>query len=80
VTAQVAEKASGGEYIAWLETLGPTDIGRVGGKNASLGEMIRHQAIDSISLNPDSFDATARHVAATEQRLEHLFGARERSR
>jgi pyruvate,water dikinase len=27
------------------------------------------QAIDSISLNPDSFVAAARHVAATEQRL-----------
>ena len=38
------------------------------------------QGIDSISLNPDSFVATARHVAATEQRLEHLLGARERSR
>jgi pyruvate,water dikinase len=28
------------EYIAWLHELGMEDLGRVGGKNASLGEMI----------------------------------------
>jgi len=27
--------------------------------------------IDSISLNPDSFVAAARHIAAIEQQLEH---------
>ena len=58
MTAQVAEKASGGEYIAWLETLGRTDVGRVGGKNASLGEMIRHLAARGVRV-PEGFATTA---------------------
>ena len=32
------------EYIAWFETLRKDDVGRVGGKNASLGEMVQRLA------------------------------------
>ncbi|MFT5636521.1 MAG: pyruvate,water dikinase, partial [Cognaticolwellia sp.] len=28
------------EYVLWYENLGMNDVDRVGGKNASLGEMI----------------------------------------
>ena len=31
-------------FIAWFETLGKGDVGRVGGKNASLGEMVQRLA------------------------------------
>jgi len=30
------------EYVVWFEHLGMGDVDRVGGKNASLGEMISH--------------------------------------
>ena len=35
----MAEQAS---RVIWFEELGRTDVARVGGKNASLGEMVRH--------------------------------------
>jgi len=28
-------------YVCWFETIGAGDVARVGGKNASLGEMIQ---------------------------------------
>jgi hypothetical protein len=34
-------------YIAWLHDLGMADLERVGGKNASLGEMIRLSGLGS---------------------------------
>ena len=30
------------DYIIWFDELGMNDVDRVGGKNASLGEMISH--------------------------------------
>ena len=32
------------DYVLWYEELGMNDVGRVGGKNASLGEMISNLA------------------------------------
>ena len=32
------------EYVLWYQELGMHDVGRVGGKNASLGEMISNLA------------------------------------
>ncbi len=29
------------QHVIWLEQLGRGDVARVGGKNASLGEMVR---------------------------------------
>ena len=46
------------EYIVWLETLGKADVGRVGGKNASLGEMIQHLAPRGVRV-PEGFATTA---------------------
>jgi pyruvate,water dikinase len=44
--------------IAWFETLGIGDVPRVGGKNASLGEMARTLAAEGVSV-PDGFATTA---------------------
>jgi pyruvate,water dikinase len=45
-------------YVCWFETLGSADVARVGGKNASLGEMIRTLKDEGIRV-PDGFATTA---------------------
>lgn len=44
--------------IAWFEEIGRGDVGRVGGKNASLGEMVRELTSASIRV-PPGFATTA---------------------
>ena len=44
--------------IEWFETLGRTDVARVGGKNASLGEMVRTLGDKGIKV-PPGFATTA---------------------
>lgn len=44
--------------IAWFATLGIADVPRVGGKNASLGEMVRALGAEGVSV-PDGFATTA---------------------
>lgn len=46
------------EYVVWFEHLGMGDVDRVGGKNASLGEMISHLAGAGVSV-PGGFATTA---------------------
>ena len=46
------------EWVAWFESLGMSDVARVGGKNASLGEMIRHLAGSDVNV-PGGFATTA---------------------
>ncbi len=45
-------------WIVWLEDLGMNDISRVGGKNASLGEMISHLSSTGVQV-PGGFATTA---------------------
>ena len=53
--------------IKWLSELGMADVGSVGGKNASLGEMISQLSQAGVAV-PDGFATTA---AAYETFLEH---------
>ncbi len=46
------------EYVLWFETLGMGDVDRVGGKNASLGEMISHLSAAGVQV-PGGFATTA---------------------
>ncbi len=46
------------ELVVWFEQLGKNDIGRVGGKNASLGEMISQLSAAGVSV-PRGFATTA---------------------
>ncbi len=46
------------DYVIWLDALGMHDVGRVGGKNASLGEMIRHLGAAGVKV-PGGFATTA---------------------
>ncbi len=46
------------KLIAWFQDCGRCDVARVGGKNASLGEMIRSLGGEGISV-PDGFATTA---------------------
>jgi pyruvate,water dikinase len=49
-------------YVAWLRDLGMQDLGRVGGKNASLGEMIG--ALNDLGVSvPGGFATTAQAFA-----------------
>jgi pyruvate,water dikinase len=69
------------QYIAWFETLGKGDVGRVGGKNASLGEMVCSLAAKGVRV-PPGFATTAEAYrayveangirAALVQRMEAL--------
>ncbi|MBE0508650.1 MAG: phosphoenolpyruvate synthase [Marinospirillum sp.] len=47
-----------GEYIVWFDQLGMQDVERVGGKNASLGEMISNLASAGVQV-PGGFATTA---------------------
>ena len=67
--------ATRNSYVRWFETLGKQDIAIAGGKNASLGEMIRTFAREGIRV-PDGFAITA---AAYRIFLEHN-GLEERIR
>ena len=46
------------EYVLWFNELGMHDVDRVGGKNASLGEMISHLSNAGVSV-PGGFATTA---------------------
>ncbi|OEY67138.1 phosphoenolpyruvate synthase [Marinobacter sp. X15-166B] len=46
------------DYIIWFENLGMSDVDRVGGKNASLGEMISNLANAGVSV-PGGFATTS---------------------
>ena len=46
------------DYVLWYEQLGMNDVDRVGGKNASLGEMISHLANVGVQV-PGGFATTA---------------------
>ncbi len=46
------------KYVIWFRELGMQDVERVGGKNASLGEMISNLASAGVSV-PDGFATTA---------------------
>ena len=59
--------AQTGAAIAWFEDLQRGDVGRVGGKNASLGEMVRALAGHGVRVPPGfatTADAYRRFVAA----------------
>jgi pyruvate,water dikinase len=45
-------------HIAWFETLGKDDVGRVGGKNASLGEMVQRLGSQGVRV-PEGFATTS---------------------
>lgn len=46
------------DYVLWYDHLGMNDVGRVGGKNASLGEMISNLAGAGVEV-PNGFATTA---------------------
>ena len=47
------------EYVVWYQDLGMDDVGRVGGKNASLGEMISNLANAGVQV-PGGFATTSK--------------------
>lgn len=58
------------KYARWLESLGSEDVGKVGGKNASLGEMIRSLKEEGIRV-PEGF-ATTSHAYWRFLEANHL--------
>ena len=71
--------------ILWLHQLGMQDLEQVGGKNASLGEMIRHLSEAGVSV-PGGFATTAdayreflNHNGLAE-RIEHVERLTRRER
>ena len=47
------------EHVLWFDQIGLKDIDRVGGKNASLGEMLRHLTSNGIRV-PEGFAVTTK--------------------
>ena len=70
-----AQTASQADVIRWFDTLGRADVAQVGGKNASLGEMIGALKERGIRV-PDGFATTA----DTYRRFLEANGLRERIR
>ena len=60
-------EATGEATVVWFENLGMNDVERVGGKNASLGEMTQHLAAAGVNV-PGGFATTA---AAYREFLAH---------
>lgn len=59
------------QHVIWLEQLGRGDVGRVGGKNASLGEMVRNLGKSGVRVPPGfatTADAYWHYVEANELR------------
>ncbi|MEX1301064.1 MAG: PEP/pyruvate-binding domain-containing protein, partial [Desulfotignum sp.] len=56
-------KAKQDNYVRWFEDLNSEDVGLVGGKNASLGEMVRALKNKNI-LVPDGFATTTKAYRA----------------
>ena len=52
------ERSRSDRLTIWFEEIGRDDVGRVGGKNASLGEMIQQLAPKEIRV-PPGFATTA---------------------
>ena len=53
-----AETLAGSDNVAWFKDLGMGDVERVGGKNASLGEMVQHLSKAGVRV-PNGFATTA---------------------
>jgi pyruvate,water dikinase len=72
-----------GQHIAWFEDVGNSDVSRVGGKNASLGELVRHLVAAGVRV-PPGFATTAQayrsfvEANAVGSRLRDLLGALDR--
>jgi len=64
-------------YLVWFENLGMGDVGRVGGKNASLGEMISQLTAKDVRV-PGGFATTAE--AYREFLAQHDLAGRIRQR
>ena len=65
------------DWVAWFETLGMKDVPRVGGKNASLGEMIRNLTALGVSV-PGGFATTADAYRAFLEESELTSRIRDR--
>ena len=59
-------------HVQWFDNLGRTDVPRVGGKNASLGEMVRYLGQKGVRVPPGfatTSDAYWQYVEANELRV-----------
>lgn len=64
-------------YVRWFSELGMADVAQVGGKNASLGEMVRELSAQGVRV-PNGFAVTAqayRHVLDQADALPRLHAA-----
>ena len=80
VSERSAQVARDRAFVLWFEDVGIHDIGLVGGKNASLGEMIRQLTSQGVKV-PTGFATTAyayRHfvqAAGLEEKLRQIFSS-----
>ncbi|MFC7490697.1 MULTISPECIES: phosphoenolpyruvate synthase [unclassified Knoellia] len=69
-----ADEGSSSENVVWFADLGLHDVERVGGKNASLGEMVQHLSKAGVRV-PDGFATTAeayRRFLSHEGLADHI--------
>jgi pyruvate,water dikinase len=77
-TETVNSEAKETAFVLWFDEVGISDIPSVGGKNASLGEMIRELASQGVNV-PNGFATTAYayryfiESAGLEKKLRELF-------
>jgi len=66
------------KYIRWFQDLGNGDVASVGGKNASLGEMVRHLSSEGVRV-PGGFATTADAYRAYVEHNDLAPSLRERT-
>ena len=57
------------QHVVWFEALGREDVSRVGGKNASLGEMVRNLGQQGVRVPPGfatTADAYSEFISASD--------------
>src|SRR6195256_2659031 len=67
-------------FVRWFSDVGLSDVGLVGGKNASLGEMIRSlsplgvRVPDGFAITADAYRHFLRHAGVEEQVRQLIAG------
>ena len=54
----MSKKTKRGDYVLWFKEIGMDDVPIVGGKNASLGEMVQNLSSQGVRV-PNGFAVTA---------------------
>ena len=70
--------SKGVQHVVRFEHVGQGDVARVGGKNASLGEMVRHLGKSAVQVPPGFATTADAYWHEVDDRKRHLRGTQGR--